>query len=207
MSTLAQPAQAPSEIERVKRFDNARNNLRELLEGWNNRLLWRSFVEKYIEGRMTLVLNLGARRETHGRSRALMGSDKKDTVNCSVGVLHLHVANGRYLPEWNQEPMFVGDVHFVNSDKGVIPSVVRLYVGDDESRRESGQVSCISLTAEELLRVHPRESLNGNLVWLSTCPPIAVMTSTHAKSRAVFRLWIASPLTSASSIGIGRGKA
>jgi hypothetical protein len=88
------------------------------------------FLKNYIKANIALVLKFlivseGFSPQARLRKRA------KPIPDTAFIVFQRQIASGD-LKQRNQEMVLVSDVHSMNSPNSFIPSIVRLYVGDDE---------------------------------------------------------------------------
>jgi len=114
---------------------DARDELRQLMQRWDNKLTFEnlSLVEKYGEGRCSVVLKLDV---ASGRCYYVQYSARTDT-KCAVYKprttdYRVHISKFSNRHDWYQELVFVSNVESVESAKGIIPSLVRLYGVKDE---------------------------------------------------------------------------
>lgn len=88
-------------------------------------------LEHYREGRASWVFNVQPSHKIDVMGERVFGSPS-GTLMEPLFILHVNVANGGVMNHWDQQPVFVSNVEFVNGPDGKIPSVVRLYVGHEE---------------------------------------------------------------------------
>lgn len=133
-------------------FNHARDELRQLMKRWDNRLTLKrlSWAELYLKGRICIVLyvSFGTGRETLDYS---VRSDARVIANGNdISVLVFSVNCENDDPENNdQEAMFIRNVQIVQSVQGIIPSTVRFYRINNEVidvRSRSLYFSTFSLT-------------------------------------------------------------
>lgn len=123
---------APLEV-RLQRLDNTRNELRELMQSWNDRLVLERFslAEAYQSGRVgiALVVDIGrAVRGDHGPTR-------QEQIAVGAGSRYVIVVSNHLNDEFcyglggNQQPMFVGSVQLIEPAE---LATARIYeIGDD----------------------------------------------------------------------------
>lgn len=121
-------ALTPGEKLLLDCLDDAADNLRNLWERWENRPTLEnvSFVEKYSEGRFSVILHfefLGTRYQVSARSRSHGKTAIDQTVgsDSSIYMIQSDDRNQRY-----QQPVLVHNVELIQCDKGIIPSRIRL---------------------------------------------------------------------------------
>ena len=117
-------------------LDGARDELRQLMQRWDNRLTLErlTFAERYREGRLAVALELefaGHRQHIYFTacvdSKGAIGECRRSCT--TVDVRQRGNADNRRQPE-----MFVTDIQAVQDEDGItIPSLVRLYDVEDQS--------------------------------------------------------------------------
>lgn len=99
----------------------------------------RSLVEDYRDGNVALILDVPAGLNGNKVWRFLGSPPSTAPLDFTSFIFQLNAINGGKTHNWDQEPMFVENVEFVNgADGGIIPSVVRLYIGNDEFKECRG---------------------------------------------------------------------
>mgnify|MGYP001569002881 CR=1 FL=1 len=116
-------------------LNDARDDLRKLMKRWNERLIFgRSILwEEYVKGRLSIVcyVHLGTRPNC---VQSTPGTYTEGKVGECV-VIIVMCANARNFEDadrWNQQPVFINDVDFVEGPNGIIPSNIRFYDISDE---------------------------------------------------------------------------
>jgi hypothetical protein len=122
-----------SEAERLKRINNACNMLGELSERWNNRLVLENitFGEEYAKGRMSIALYFGLRAGQNFVRTALHREVLEHEV-VFVATCERYVVDGEDINCGNKELMLIDVVQGGNLPNLKIPSLVRLYLIDNE---------------------------------------------------------------------------
>ena len=123
----------------LKKLNDANRRLAELRENAKNvHLVTRhSLVKDYKDGNFSLLLQLAALRNDEFVTPRL-GHGKGMSIDFSPIILNFHVMKKSDVQEWNQEAMFISPVKCVNGPDGIIPSTVRLYVGEYEVVKGTG---------------------------------------------------------------------
>lgn len=120
-------------------IDNARYDLRQLMQRWDDRLILEGLVfsEAYKEGRLTVTCDLqsreGARYRCHFASNLHNNPVKLKTWTepFSRQALKNNVPDFGDVEYWRKKDMLVLNVQVVQSVEGVIPSFVWFYRMDD----------------------------------------------------------------------------
>jgi hypothetical protein len=135
MPVKSQPSQSDYSLELL---NDVANKLNEINKRWQNKLTLcgQSLVEKYREGRLTLVCDLEISSSVAGDigsmdSPSLNKHGESGKLIASI-VLQTNSLQHSNVYHWKQEPVFIEDVQFVQSPEGVIPSLVRFYDIHDE---------------------------------------------------------------------------
>ncbi|MGA9040369.1 MAG: hypothetical protein WB421_07530 [Terriglobales bacterium] len=124
------------QFQSFKGINHARNILREASERWNDRLVLEgnSYAECYARGRMALVVYLKLSPSASLEPVRILRKVGLPLCqeNLSMLILKADVRESHYLENWNQQFMFVRDVHIVQGPEGPISSLVSLHVVDHE---------------------------------------------------------------------------
>jgi hypothetical protein len=117
-------------------LDDARDELRQLFERWDNRLVFEGLplAETYAEGRISIALYFqrGKRRRIEipfSRSFKNQFLEFKDGF---FVIFKAEIGEGNKPQYRDQDPMLIHNIQVVQSIKGIIPSTVRLYSINDE---------------------------------------------------------------------------
>lgn len=123
------------EVSDFQRFNDAKNKLRQLKERWDNRLRIEkmSLLEEYRKGRLSIVFNLQPTANLdHVVSAGAIGYEGAISDLRALVVFCVNAGDGRHAKHGDQEPVFVDVVDFVEGPEGKIPSLVRLYVVEND---------------------------------------------------------------------------
>ncbi len=105
----------------------------------------RNILEEYRQAELTVILYAESLGGVDVPRRGLPCSVGSAPLNVSGFIFKFNVINGLVADNWNEQPMFVRNVEQVNGSDGVIPSVVRLYVVNEEwADSRIGRVYCSS---------------------------------------------------------------
>jgi hypothetical protein len=123
----------PYETEALQHYDDAVDDLRQLLHGVKHRrtLQGQSCLELYLEKGLSLVFDLRSSGESIHDSVAA-SPDASEIVDSAAIILDLQAASGCPIQDRDEEFVFVSNVQCVQGPNGVIPSVVRLYIVNDQ---------------------------------------------------------------------------
>ncbi len=91
-----------------------------------------SFAENYTNGRFALIVDAPAPRESGNVPRGGLHSDGIAFSYFPHFVFHLYAHNRSVLNDREQQLVLVENVELVHGPDGIIPSVIRLYLGHDE---------------------------------------------------------------------------
>src|SRR5450759_3161560 len=112
-------AHSAGEVRFLDCLYEARHELRQLMERWDNRLTFEnlSLVEKYLEGRLTLVcdVELGSGSYWRVELSALSNNQSHALKNIVVVVDEVNVSEGDSGDNGHQSEMFVHNVGVVQS--------------------------------------------------------------------------------------------
>jgi hypothetical protein len=93
-------------------------------------------LEHYVDGNLTIILGVPSERNGDVIRRLLSSCETvASRTNFSGFVLRLDSDNGRIEDYWNQKAMFISNVISVNGPDGRIPTVVRLYLVQDQPEK------------------------------------------------------------------------
>lgn len=120
-------------LDALQQINSANRRLSELRQNADNLGIVgrRSLVKDYRNGDLALILKLGPARNREPMGARLSRSPRK-ACDIPMLILYFQAMQERDIQHWNQEPMFVRSVQYVNGPNGIIPSTVRLYIGDYE---------------------------------------------------------------------------
>jgi len=123
------------EIRLLDCLNDSRDQLRKLIQRWDNRLTLENLspLEDYVKGRLSMALNVhfGATRDCTEFSLPT-NNHPSDLEGIPILVFSADVAKFRDRDHWNQHSVLIDDVQAVKGPQGVIRSVVRLYRLDDQ---------------------------------------------------------------------------
>jgi hypothetical protein len=126
-----------SEKKRLERLNRARNFFGDPVQRRDDRLTFegKSIIEEYSSGRMALILysKIFPLELVQRQSPRLVGNQpllKRPFF--SIFVLKANTSNVDDLQEWNKELMFVSNIQVIQSPDRVIPSLVGLYVVQEQ---------------------------------------------------------------------------
>ena len=114
---------------------DARYELRQLMQRWDDSLTLEnlSFVEDYIEGRLSLLCDLEIGVSRYRINLSALSYSKANALKTIAPVVFCtHPNKSGDRGDGDQQPMFVHDVEIVKCAQGVIPSLVRFYRIDDK---------------------------------------------------------------------------
>jgi hypothetical protein len=122
---------------RLNSFDYAANKFRELVKRWDNRLTLegKSLAEEYKNLSFSVVCDLAI--SDFGQSLNGASTTRNNPMpqpNRAFAVFNANARDKTDIPHWNQEPVLVKNVEFVQGPNGRIPSTVRVYLGGDKVR-------------------------------------------------------------------------
>lgn len=86
----------------------------------------------YVEGNFSWLFHVKPLFKLNVMRECLNGAPRETLMNFPSMIFNANIANGRIMDHWNQEPVLVSNVKFVNGPDGNIPSLVRLYLANDE---------------------------------------------------------------------------
>ncbi|SRR6266567_5900740 len=128
---MTAPLDAGEQLVRELVHD-ARDDLREIYERWNNRLTWEKLfplAEQYANGRFSVALYVKRRVRPEGAQNAIpRDGESPGGESVMVLVFRADIAKGQDPQDGNQQPVFVGDVKTVKGPQGIIPSRVWFYL-------------------------------------------------------------------------------
>ena len=110
-------------------LDRMRDELRELKQRWDNRLILESLnpLEDYAQHRIAIALNFRAGEVTyHGRFFA--GCDHKSQVTERLTVAPRHDLHFHSSKDGNEQSVFIGNIQCVEGIQSIIPSSIWLYI-------------------------------------------------------------------------------
>lgn len=123
-------------LEILHKLDNVASGLRELGENFSylDAAVKAGIWHHYIKGQLALILNLNIRSERDDVGRTCTCWSAKSLKCFTAVILHNNAVDSGYRRQGEQNQMLVRNVEFVKSveDGAVLPSFVRLYVGDEQ---------------------------------------------------------------------------
>lgn len=132
------------EVRLLNCLYDARDELRELMQRWDNRLTLETLniAEQYVKGRLSVILDLdfAGHVKTCAQFMVLSDLERKDSLHVPFGLdsERTQRSDGEHRYE---QPMFIGNVQIVKGAQGVIPSLVRLY----DIKKESDHIGAETL--------------------------------------------------------------
>ena len=125
-----------AEMRLLQLVNDASDGLRQLMERWDNRLVPEStsFSERYVEGRLSVVLNLEVIGEVHWLRFCVVPIDGPCgfiPINAEVTVSNGFEGNRYGRHGRNEKPMLVVNVCIVQGVEKIVPSFVWLDDVDD----------------------------------------------------------------------------
>jgi hypothetical protein len=120
--------------ESLKKFHNLNNEARinaERIDGARLASLI-SVLEHYTNGRLSLLFDVPTWREFYVMGKGIGSSHSESTFFLPHLVFNLNIVGAAVMDHWSQEPVLVSPVHIVNGPDGEVPSVVRLYIAENE---------------------------------------------------------------------------
>lgn len=120
--------QAPLD-ERLKRLDHLQNHSRVEFERSRHIMAMRrrSFVEEYIDGRLSLLLYIPPVRNADVPGGRTHGGGSESLLDYPGFVLHLQANNSRVGNNWQEKPVFVQNVECLYVPEAIVPSRIGLY--------------------------------------------------------------------------------
>jgi hypothetical protein len=120
----------PGEAYLLEIVNDARDDLRHLMQRWDDRLTFQnlSFVEKYLEGRLSVVLDVEITGCRYGfEYSALANNERHVDDSVSLVVLSVYAIQLRDREKRYQQSMFIGNIELIEGAENIVPSRVRLY--------------------------------------------------------------------------------
>jgi hypothetical protein len=120
-----------------------------------------SLAEQYANGKLAMILDVVPYREVEVEGTVPVHGEGRDILGSSRLILHRSAFESAVSDYWNQQLVLIDNIEIVKSPEGIIPSTIRLYVGDDrlvDSRCGQIYVSSAQLTFETLARFGEGES-------------------------------------------------
>lgn len=135
MSTLDGFGSGSGEDDLLHCIEDCRDELRELMQRWDERLTIKnlSVVEKYLESRLAVTLQLNVFGKSYYVQFSALVNGKAAILEEFISGSNVDVIKGGHDNNRDHEDVLIHNVDVVKCVQGIIPSLVRLYVIDDES--------------------------------------------------------------------------
>ena len=123
-------------LECLEHTDSAINTYRNLIESFNNRFTLKdiSIPEKYLEGRISIALNVHFTHSANGMDKIPIADNHANIFYFkAILAFNANVRDFAYSNDWDQKSVFIHSIETIDPPQGIIPSLVRLYNIEDQS--------------------------------------------------------------------------
>jgi len=133
---------------RIERLEDTKNKLRQLMQRWDNRLLFKHlpFIKQYLDGRLSIVLNLECTLAPNERDPICRAGHGRKRHRLAAVVEHPDARRAQQGKDRDEKLVFVDVVEFVKGPEGVIPSLVWLYAIEDGISDVGGDALYLTLS-------------------------------------------------------------